>query len=126
MEGISINRGIHSLGPNTRIKLQRNFTKAVRSNIRPGIISSAESEEAVTSMRKAILASLYHCTMLEDDEVRHQYCPMDSWCLFKRGLDMGDPKAHYLRPALLDKLLPVYEYYTQTPMLQRMVAGDNQ
>ena len=127
-DGGSRNRGTNRLGPNARVKLQKYFGSAIRKNIRPGVISAREMDEAVVAMRRAIMASLYHCTMLEDDELRHQFCPADSWCMYKRRLPMEDEgkekkKTHHLAPCFLEELLPVYEYYTQTPMLQRLVAG---
>ena len=79
----SMYQGKHRLGRKARHKLQQYFNNAVRKHIRPGIITSEQLEEAITAMRNAILASLYHCCLLEDDNVRHQYCP-PTWCGFKR------------------------------------------
>lgn len=73
-------------------------------------------------MKKSVLASLYHCVMIEDEEVRHQYCPEDSWCAFKRG-EPVEEKDHHLVQDFLDILLPVYQYYTALPMLQKLVPG---
>ena len=94
--------------PATRVKLQKYFSKAVRENARLGVITSEEMSVATTKTRQSILASLYHCTMLPDENIRHQYCPDNSWGMFKRGLPFEDKEWH-LAECFLEILKPVYD-----------------
>ena len=123
-DGKSLNRGNHRLNIGTRITLQKYFSKAIRDNIHPGVIDSQQLRKAAGKMRQAILASLYHCTMLEDEEIRHQYCPENSWCSYKRGRPVEVSK-HYMDACFLEILLPIYEFYTHEALLQKLVPGMN-
>ena len=77
----------HRLTDNNIKKLQRNYGKAIRSNVAPKVTTAKERKNAVEKMQKAVMASLYHNVMLPDDKVRHQYCPKgkESWCKYQRG-----------------------------------------
>ena len=65
----------HHLTDNNIKKLQRNYGKAIRSNVAPNVTTAKEHKNAVDKMQKAVMASFYHNIMLPDDKVRHQYCP---------------------------------------------------
>ena len=121
-DGKSMYSGAHRLGKFTKTKLRQYFTNAVRSNVRPGIITRQQEDQAVVKMRTAILASLYHCLMISDEKKRHQYCPDDSWCEYKKGR-VVEEKSHYLNSCFEEVLLPIYRYYTTHQMLSRMVSG---
>lgn len=123
-DGLSMYMGVNRLGPNARQKLQQYFNNAVRSNIRPGVLTQQQLDEAINIIRKSILASLFHCLMIEDSNIRHQYCPENSWCDFKSGRPMIE-KSHYLHPCFKEVLMPIYDMYTSRQMLQRMVPGMN-
>ena len=75
-------------------------------------------------MRAGIMASLYHTLMIDDETERHQYCPSNSWCAYKRGLPVQE-SPHHLHSDFKEVLLPVYTYYTQPALLRRMVPGMN-
>ena len=68
----SMYSGKHRLGKLARTKLQTYFNNAVRSKVRPGILTKSEEDEAVIAMRNAIMGSLYYCLLLSDEEKRHQ------------------------------------------------------
>ena len=85
----------HWLGKTAWIYLQSYFTKAVKEHARPGMLTAAEQNQGVYIFKRGMLASLYHSLILEDDEKRHQYCPPESWCSYKRSKQMEN-KNHYL------------------------------
>ena len=55
--------------------MQNYYGMAIRSN-----------KNAIYSMKKSILAILWHCTEFDDDKYRHQFCPTGSasWCKYKK------------------------------------------
>ena len=68
------------------------------------------------------MAILYHGLMIEDVERRHQYCPTESWCAYKRGAPVPT-KIRHLHECFEELLLSVYIRYTQRSMLNRLLAG---
>ena len=121
-DGKSMTNGKHRLGRRARTYLRSYFSKAVKEFSRPGILTPAEQDEGAAALKRGILASFYHGLILEDKEVRHQYCPPESWCLYKRGIDMED-KDHHLHAVFEDLLVPVYAHYTKRSMLNKLLAG---
>ena len=99
--------GNNRLGAQARVGLQKNFSKAIRGAVKPGILSSNELNDAVDNMKQAIYASLYDSIIMDDDKVRHQYCPNNSWCLYKRNLPFIN-KPHHLNKTFLPLIEPVY------------------
>ena len=120
------------LSKNTRVQLQKFFSKAVKENVQPGMLTAEEQEEATTKMKNSIMASFYHGLNIENDEIRHQYCSVAPYgpqytgarCEYKRGFHVREKK-HHLDASFEAILLPVYEYYTQRAMLNKMVTGMN-
>ena len=58
------------------------------------IASTSERDSAVKKMQVEIKAGLYHCLKISNQE-RHKYCPVNSWCKFKKGLPCPN-KPHHL------------------------------
>ena len=121
-DGKSMTNGKHRLGKSARIHLRAYFTKALKQFARPGMLSVAEQDEGTAALKRGILASLYHNLILEDEDRRHQYCPMESWCSYKCGKQFVN-KPHHINQIFEQLLLPVYEYYTQRAMLNKLLAG---
>ena len=79
-DGKSMTNGKHRFGKSARIHLRAYFTKALKQFARPGMLSAAEQDEGTMALKRGILASLYHNLILDDEDRRHQYCPVESWC----------------------------------------------
>ena len=101
-------------------KLQNYFGIAVRENL-----------DSIYSMKKCILASLFHNSSIEDDR-RHRFCPRskDSWCSWQKEKAEGKqptfkPKLG-IPPAICDIALPIYRDLTDDSILQRCLHGKTQ
>ncbi|GFO27487.1 hypothetical protein PoB_005399200 [Plakobranchus ocellatus] len=116
-KGITLGgRGQGRLTGNAIGKLTKYFDRAIRGN------------PTATEMKRAIMASLYHCYST-DENPQHQYCPPgpDSWCFYKRALaNHTYPFAHHDRihtPLDMDllhpHLSPIYERLTSDNLLSR-------
>ena len=75
-------------------------------------------------MAKEIKASLYHCLKLPPKE-RHQYCPMNSWCSYRKGLPFTN-KPHHLAPVFQKHLDVIYGRLTDPALLARCLPGYTQ
>ena len=126
VDGKSTNRGIHRLGKQARVKLVKNFRNAVQRSTNRTISCTSEALQAVALMSRNIWASLYHSCLIDDPEERHQFCPTDSWCLYKTDNPAAfEDQPHHLHAVFLEFLRPIYEHYTQDSILLRMVPGHN-
>ena len=107
-------------------RLCRLYRNAIRknSNIR-ALDNEGSKKEAVEKMRRAILAILYHSVKLSDNDVRHQYCPDDDWCVYKKGGTMKDKDTH-LDPVFLPLLLPIFKRLSDPKLLERCLPGCTQ
>ena len=93
-----------------------------------GFYSSAIKKNApdIEAMRKAIFATIYHCSST-DDKPHHENCPIGpkSWCFWQRSIaENKRPEKHstmklYLRPDVVQKILPEYERLSDPNLLQR-------
>ena len=121
--GKVINRGKHRLGKESRVKLQKNFRNAIKRTTQPHVRDISELCEAYKHMRSEIMAVLHHSCDL-DPNVRHKYCPFNSWCLYRSGNpDSFEHKPHHLDVAIWYRLLPIFENYTQESCLSKVVLG---
>ena len=122
-DGRSMYMGHHRLGKDIRNKLQKYFNRSIRNNIRPGVLTQQQEEEAITHMRHAIFA-FQHCINMEDNVERHRYCPdgPGSWCAYKRDKTLVT-KPYYLDPVFKGILQPIYDYYTSRQMLLKIISG---
>ena len=102
-------------------KLKTNYGKAIRNNVKTGVLTAAQKDQAVKDMQKAIKAGLYHSLKLNDKE-RHQFCPSNSWCKYKKGLVCKD-KPHHLDAVFEAPLLKIYERLSEPALLQRCLPG---
>ena len=105
-------------------KLKKYYGKAVRNNVNRGISTTEERDRAVANMRTDIKAGLYHCLKLPLKE-RHQYCPSNSWCKYKKGLPCPD-KPHHLDPVFKKCLKPIYDRLSDPALLARCLPGYTQ
>ena len=64
----------HRLTDMTMDKLQTNYGKAIRANVKPGVPSTDQQKEQIKIMERAIMAVLYHSCDVEPEK-RHQFCP---------------------------------------------------
>lgn len=89
--------------------------------------NTQEVKLGVETMRRAILAVLYHEVKLADDAERHSYCPdsEESWCQFKRTKSMED-KPHHLDPIFLDLFMPTFVRLSDPVLLERCLNGYTQ
>lgn len=96
-------------------RLQGYYSNAIKSNA-----------PDVPKMQQAILATLYHCSS-SDDSPNHHKCPAGStsWCFWNKALATNEkPKKHdkmslYLRPEVVENILPVYERLSDERLLSR-------
>ena len=69
------------------------------------------------------MAVLYHSCDLEP-AVRHQFCPVDNWCHYKSNNPAAfEHQAHHLDEILFQELLPIFQNYTKTYILEKMLPG---
>ena len=101
-------------------KLQNYFGIAVRENL-----------DSIYSMKKCILASLFHNSSIEDER-RHRFCPRskDSWCSWQKEKAEGmqptfKPKLG-IPQSICDLALPIYKDLTDDSILQRCLHGRTQ
>ncbi|KAK7105146.1 uncharacterized protein [Littorina saxatilis] len=116
-------RGRGQLTGNAIRKLQIYYNRAIRSN------------KDVCSMKKAIMASLYHC-FSTDENPQHELCPAgeSSWCFFQEALakhQVPGPHKHLIHTPLNEEklaahLLPIYERLSEEHLLSRCVSGKTQ
>ena len=88
-------------------KLKKNYGKAVRNNVNRNIALTSERDSAVKKMQVEIKAGLYHCLKISNQE-RHKYCPVNSWCKFKKGLPCPN-KPHHLDGVFKEPLEKIYD-----------------
>ena len=76
-------------------------------------------------MRWAILAILYHSVKLSDKDKRHQYCPEDEWCEYRKTGTETEHQNH-LDPVFLYLLLPIFTQLSKPDLLARCLPGITQ
>ena len=108
-------------------KLKKNYGKAVRNNVNRNIASTSERDSAVKKMQVGIKAGLYHCLKISNQE-RHKYCPVNSWCKFKKGLPCPN-KPHHLNNVFKKPLEKIYDRLSEasdacldTPRMQMSLS----
>ena len=79
----------------------------MRNNVNRNIASTSERDSAVKKMQVEIKAGLYHCLKISNQE-RHKYCPVNSWCKFKKGLPCPN-KPHHLDGVFKEPLEKIYD-----------------
>ncbi|KAK3915688.1 Serine/threonine-protein kinase-like protein CCR2 [Frankliniella fusca] len=104
-------------------KLQGYYQRALVSNI-----------PDVTKMRRAILATIYHCAST-DTKHNHTYCPTgkESYCFFnkRKAQRCKDKGSHDKMPLQLNEkvfqaILPVYKRLSSDELLSRCTKGQTQ
>ncbi|XP_052130897.1 uncharacterized protein LOC113206150 isoform X2 [Frankliniella occidentalis] len=116
-------RGEGTLTEVTMKKLQGYYHKAIVSNA-----------PDVPKMKKAVLATLYHCTST-NQKPQHTYCPPgeESWCFYNKNKALKKRKKgdHTKMPIKINKkvfaaLLPVYKRLSSDELLERCAKGQTQ
>ena len=121
-DGKSINKGKHRLGKIACVKLQKNFRNAVKRSVMK-VHNKRQMEEGTAEMKKNIMAVLYHSSDLPP-EIRHQYCPKESWCLFNTSSpEKLEHQDHHLDKAVHEELISIFEAYSTDAILQKMLPG---
>ena len=124
----STTRRKHGIGPTTIAKMGKRFRAVIMTN-KVETQNEKDVSSALTKMKSGIMAVLFHCTIFEDEEFRHQYCPKgsDSWCPYRRRVVNWDSqKSHHISPQLFPYLLEVFEARSTESYLRRVVTGYNQ
>lgn len=88
------------------------------------ITTTEERDQAVQTMKTEILAGLFHCLKLPNKE-RHQFCPPNSWCKYKKGLPCPN-KPHHLDKVFEEHLCKIYDRLTDSALLARCLPGYTQ
>ena len=124
----SIRGGSHLMGPLFISKIAKRYRQIIFKNKLNADATESMISKQIQTIRTELYAALYHGTMLENDIVRHQYCPEgeDSWCPFKRGVEFNGKKTHHIKPQLLPLALKIFEKRTSDNYLRRVVRGYNQ
>ena len=101
-------------------KLQNYFGLSIRQNT-----------SALYPMKKAVMATLFHNSCLED-ATRHQFCPKgaESWCKWRRQEASGiapafKPKLS-IPVAIYEKVLPVFRDLSKDDLLKKCLHGKTQ
>ena len=117
-------KGFGKLRPEVIGKLQKYFTKAVRSN------------DTVPKMQRAIKATLLHSAST-DEEPHHNLCPSgeDSWCFYQRALASSIPletldhKKQVGTPLcklVVDNITPIYDNMCDEKLLRKCLLQATQ
>lgn len=125
-DGLPVGGRKHRLTDNCVDKLQSNYGKAIRRNVKPGDLSSDEAKEQIKKMQNDIMAVLYHSCNISEKK-RHKYCPSgkDSWCQYQRS-GTFENKDHHLDPVFLELLEPVFRRLSDESLLRRCLPGFSQ
>ena len=109
-------------------KLQEYYGNAIRRNVNRTAKTAEETNNSLDSMKDSIMAVLYHCTMLEDSEERHKYCPKgeDTWCLYQKTNQKVEKQSHYLDKVFLELLKPTFIRLSDRALLFRCLPGYSQ
>ncbi|XP_063965894.1 uncharacterized protein LOC135156738 [Lytechinus pictus] len=107
-------------------RLSKLYRATIRSYSNKGAIDNEQDKvRAVEKMRKAILAILYHSVKMRNNRIRHQYCPKDGWCEYKKtGKQVN--KENHLDNVFLKELLPTFTRLSNPDLLERCLPGITQ
>ena len=106
-------------------KLQKYYGRAIRNNTKKGPLTTEEKDKAIKAMKKEIKAGLYHSCKLPDKE-RHKYCPLNSWCSYKKTGKPVENKNHHLDPVFVEHLEHVYNRLSDDKLLECCLPGYTQ
>ena len=98
-------------------KLKKNYGKAMRNNVNKNIALTSERDSAVRKMQEEIKAGLYRCLKIPNQE-RHKYCPINSWCKFKKRLPCPNKPPH-LDSVFKEPLEKIYDRLSEPALLIR-------
>ena len=93
----------------------------MRNNVNKNIALTSERDSAVRKMQEEIKAGLYRCLKIPNQE-RHKYCPINSWCKFKKRLPCPN-KPHHLDSVFKEPLEKIYDRLSEPALLIRCLPG---
>ena len=88
-----------------------------------------DKEKALYSMKKSVLATLWHCTDMPEKQERHAFCPRESnsWCKYWQNGGSEDCKSSVtLRKVIKDLLVPILLDLRDDNLLYRCLEGTTQ
>ena len=87
-----------------------------------------DKEKALYAMKKSVLAVLWHCTHLENNDERHKFCPRDtdSWCKYWQKNDTSYKSSVNLPIAIKNKIQPIFMSLRNDELLSRCLDGTTQ
>ena len=100
--------------------LQNYYGMSIRQNL-----------DNIYAMKKSVFATLFHCTDIKDEDVRHQFCPRSetSWCLYQRdkltGKKTYKKKLNLLVP-IKNVLIPIWKDLADESLLRKCLHGQTQ
>ena len=106
-------------------KMQNYFGMAIRQNT--AAAWNNDWAKALYSMKKGVLAVLWHCTDLPDIKDRHKFCSrqQDSWC--KYWQTKQDYKSSVILPVAIHKVIyPIFQNLYDDELLGRCLDGTTQ
>jgi len=106
-------------------KMQNCYGMAIRQNSLAHW--NGDRNLALYSMKKSVLAVLWHCTYVPDNEERHKFCPRteDSWCKYWQGDKDHKPSVN-LPIAIKDVLIKTFVDLRADDLLSRCLDGATQ
>ena len=127
-DGKSIGGSGNRLSEQTIKKLQEYYRNAIRRNVNRTAKTADETNNSLDSMKDSIMAVLYHCTMLEDSEEKHTYCPKGEviWCLYQKTNQEVEKQSHYLDKVFLELLKPTFIRLSARALVFRCLPGYSQ
>ena len=107
-------------------KMQNYFGMAIRQNTAASW--EGDKEKALYAMKKSVLAVLWHCTAIEDGNVRHQFCTrsVDSWCTFWKNKDTQHKCSVNLPIAIHNEVKSIFMDLRSDALLSRCLEGTTQ
>ena len=108
-DGKTVGRRGNRLSDSTIKQSQEYYGNAIRANINRTAKTTEEVNEANEEMKNSIMAVLYHCTMLDNPEERHQYCST-SWCQYAKHRKEGPKQSHYLDLVFLTLSKSIFDH----------------
>ena len=106
-------------------RLSELYRNAIRQNVDREAKTPEEKQRGIEKLKKNIMAVLFHSVKLSDPQERHQFCPEDSWCCWKRKKENVE-NAYHLDPVFLDLLKPTFVRLSESRLMERCLPGFSQ
>ena len=106
-------------------RLSELYRNAIRQNVDPEAKTEEQKQAGIENLQKNIIAVLYHSVKIQDAEQRHQYCPEESWCKYKK-VGENEEKDYHLDPPFLELLEPTFDRLSEDRLMERCLPGFSQ